>query len=98
MVNGMRFFICSCAGEALLVEPDKDCQIVEISLWARGYGGGKLSWRERLRFIKNILITGEPYHDQVVLSYDEVKKLADYLLETIKTDEKKSDTETQKAD
>ncbi len=83
--NKELFLKCTCHGEALQIEYEVDKRWNEdgeywVSLWERGFDG-ILCWRERLRWVWNILKTGKPFSDHVILSKQDAIKLRDFINE-----------------
>jgi len=54
----------------------------EFSMWNR-VGDSPLSFRQRLRWCWNILRTGMPWADMVILSDEKVKNLAEFIYQNI---------------
>ena len=87
-VDKSKFVRCDCFGHALEVR--RDMEIVdgkithknfEICIWERyGESNRKMSWRERIRWCWQVLRTGRPWADQVTISDDKAKKLAEFIL------------------
>jgi hypothetical protein len=74
------FVKCTCHSEGLMVEADEDN--LYLSIWERGYGhDSTLSWRQKLRYIWQILIRGKPYGDQIVLDREGCFTLSKALIE-----------------
>ena len=62
------FVPCSCGSEGLHVFKFKQDKELYISIWELGYGkDNRLSWKQRIRYIWQILKDGRPYGDQIVL-------------------------------
>jgi hypothetical protein len=74
----MKMFICSCYGEAVAAEPDDACQTIDLAFWQNGRHRSSIS--TRIRHIVEILKTGVPYTDMVVLSAEEAESLGNYLI------------------
>jgi hypothetical protein len=63
-----------------MVEADEDG--LYLSIWERGYGhDNTLSWKQKLRYIWQILIRGKPYGDQIVLDREGCFALSKALIE-----------------
>jgi hypothetical protein len=74
---------CGCHNHELHLE--KDCcgdPMWYGSFWIRGYSGEK-SWRWTLRQLWQILKTGRPYGDEVVLSKEHLEELQVYVQEQL---------------
>jgi hypothetical protein len=63
-----------------MVEADEDS--LYLYLWERGYGhDNTLSWKQKLRYIWQILKHGKPYGDQIVLDRKGCFALSKALIE-----------------
>lgn len=76
--NNKLFLQCSCSCSVLVVEKFPEDKEYYISLF-KGKHGFKLCWRERFRWIKEILLTGNIWTDNVVLEEKDVKELSKFL-------------------
>lgn len=76
--------MCSCYGEGLYIENNKECETIDISFFRRGFSGALLSWRERVRWCWNILSKGTPYTDELMLNMEEAKKVKEWLNSNVK--------------
>ena len=68
---------CTCNSEAIVVTPLGDGEVSLVMFDWRG--GGSSTWAWRLRHIWRILTIGHPYTDDVILSTEDARKLADIL-------------------
>jgi len=96
------FIECECGTHLLQVTNDVEIfdsinsvtdkprvrQEFELAMFTYGTYHSKPSFWERLRIIWNYLKTGRMYSDQLILSPDEAKKLADFINENIVPTEK----------
>lgn len=64
---------CDCHNEVLVVTPDAALEEIYLAIW--GPRTRKPGWRTRLRFIWNIIRTGQPYEDQFVLNKEGARTL-----------------------
>lgn len=71
---------CECHTHELHVERDSDAGVDNwyVSFWQRGYHT-TTDWKWRLRYVWQILKTGRPYGDEVVLSRDQMQELFNYI-------------------
>ena len=72
---------CVCHGEALEVThwPNKDCpDEIWFSIWQQGFTV-PLCWRERFRWCWNILRKGKPWKDNIILTPEKAKEVADFI-------------------
>lgn len=76
-INEMKkvFIECECGSHILKVEKDTDDGEVSIYISMYTFGTGKHGWTRRLINCWNILRTGTPYRDQLVLTEAEFSKL-----------------------
>jgi hypothetical protein len=79
---------CECGSHLLQVVSDVEENAVPdiahryfIALFNYGYNN-VTTWKHRLRVCWRVLTKGEPYDDQLVLTPDEAKKLADFINST----------------
>lgn len=75
-----KFFPCDCHTEGLRVCYDPDDGAVYLSIWQDGYQGA-YPWRDRVRHIWQIIKTGRPWEDQLVMRRESVAPLAQFLLD-----------------
>lgn len=73
---------CSCHTHELHFEKDFEDDMWYISFWQRGYIS-ETSWRYRFRCILQILKTGRPYGDEVVLEKKDLEELKQYVDEQL---------------
>jgi hypothetical protein len=76
---------CSCHTHELHIERDMDDTVPMWfgSFWIRGYSG-KHDWKFRARMIWQILKTGTPYGDEIVLERKDMEELLTYVQEQVK--------------
>jgi hypothetical protein len=80
------FLKCSCTSHALEIQrfnfsnPDTNYtdEGFNISIWVNSFNY-KLCWSERFRWIWNILKTGVPWSDNIILSNEQTKQLNQYI-------------------
>lgn len=78
--NKTFFMLCSCQSEILLVDYDHELQIADISIYENSLSHSfKLSWKQRIKYIWNILVSGKPYSDQMVLTKKQLKELSQFI-------------------
>jgi hypothetical protein len=70
---------CECESHALEVERLFEDKEYYLSMWNRGRSYFPMSFRERLRWCWNILKTGVPYTDQMILNDEEMNKIIDFV-------------------
>lgn len=81
-MNKTVFIKCTCHSEGVLVEVDKELDALFLSIWERGYRiDNTLSWKQKLRYIWQVLIYGKSYTDQIVLDRKACFALSKALIE-----------------
>ncbi len=80
-----KYYACDCASEIILLSNDKKDKYINFAIFSYGkYYNDILSFKERLRYIWNILRTGKPYKDEIILNYSTAKELGKDLLKLTK--------------
>lgn len=79
-----QFFDCECHTECIELQPEKEDKRIYFSIYTFGCKDTKTSLKEKLKHIKRIIKFGTPFEDQIVLSNETAKKMAEYILEEIK--------------
>ncbi len=74
---------CDCSCSQLEVEYDKEEKWFYLSMWYRGYKTKKMDWRNRLRWIWQILTKGNLWSDHMILSRENADKLSKFLQTTV---------------
>lgn len=76
-----KYIKCSCAGELISLEKWDD-HLICLSLWERGFkNNNKLTFGERIRWCWEILRTGKPFTDSVLLGKEGIDDMVDALKE-----------------
>lgn len=79
-----RFFECSCGGEGIMMSyemEEEGMPYVDLAFFSCGYiSKRQLSLWDKLRYCWHILITGEPFADEVMLNSEIAEKLGRELL------------------
>jgi hypothetical protein len=73
-----KLYRCDCYGSGLVIGnelDDKDHPVLHVSFWALGGYKTKLDWKERWRWIWNIIKTGSPWTDQIILNSTAAEEL-----------------------
>lgn len=79
----LEYFIeCECHAEGLHIEQDDESNDVYLSLWY--FGHQNLTWRNKLRWVWNI-IKGRPDPDSIVVRQDLVSEIISVLEKMRKT-------------
>ena len=79
---------CECHGHALEVThcPNTDgTNEYWFTVWKRGYDG-RLCWRERIRWCWNILRTGRPWGDEIILTPGCANQICEFINQHLKDD------------
>lgn len=75
-----KFFLCQCHAEGVWITKESNEKEFYFSLWGQGrYPKTPRLW-DRLRNCWKILTTGVAYEDQIVLSSDTAKKMANFIV------------------
>ena len=69
---------CECGTELLHVETDKEYKNFYLCFYKYGQRTF-VSWQNQLRLIWQIVKTGSPFGDMIMLNYKEAKKLSKFL-------------------
>ncbi|NBW11401.1 MAG: hypothetical protein EBR82_25545 [Caulobacteraceae bacterium] len=69
------FIECDCYSEGVKFNYDKD-GLLYISIYQKGFKPRTKTWREKLRWIWQIITKDVPYDDEVVLSKNKIQQLA----------------------
>jgi len=70
---------CDCYTHELSVLYDEETDMFELAYWQRGRGEQPWSWKTRFKMIWDILTTGNPYSDMIILKRKNMYKLHDYI-------------------
>jgi hypothetical protein len=83
MINKNRLHLeCSCLSHALHIDKEESvendpCPMWYVSIWLRGHSSKR--WKYRWGQFWQILKTGEPYGDEVVLEKKDLLELQEYI-------------------
>lgn len=78
--NKSLYLKCDCSCHLLEIEYDDDFDdSFCIALWSRGRQGEILSWRDRIRWIWNIIRTGNPWSDSIIINKTKAKEIINYI-------------------
>jgi len=93
-----QLYVCECNGEALVMDYDRKDEELLLAFWSVGnkHRSNTLTWRERLRWIWHVIITGQPYTDMVILSRDTARELAGEILASTYAKKRTSRKRTEK--
>jgi len=76
---------CDCHGEVLEIQAydysdthPNDTGFY-MSMWRMSSDSHKMSWRERFRWCWQILRTGDPWNDYIMLTKENAKKVSQYI-------------------
>ena len=69
------FLECDCYSEGIKFNYDED-GLLYISIYQRGFKPRTKTWREKLRWIWQIITKDVPYDDEVVISKNKIQQLA----------------------
>lgn len=75
-----KWIECSCHDEGIMLAVDEDFSTIDLALFKFGKFSGSLSLKEKFRYCLRVLFKGTPFLDEIVLSKDNAKELAQELL------------------
>jgi hypothetical protein len=81
MKNNIAHFRCECHSEGIVVRKD-ELGLYEFGFVAYHMQSSKLTWKNRLRTIWQLIRKGTYYTDMVILDKKRVKELVKFLKET----------------
>ena len=83
-----KFIQCHCGTEGIMIsyETEEDgLPVIDLAFFGYGYITNRtLSLWEKLRYCWHILIKGEPFIDEVILSQNNAKELATELMRFVR--------------
>jgi hypothetical protein len=77
-MNKEIFLECDCYSEGIRFNYDED-GMLNISLYQRGFAPRTRSWKEKLRWIWQIIRKDVPYDDEIILSKEKINLLAQFV-------------------
>jgi hypothetical protein len=81
-----KFYKCGCSAHALEVDSSfVNEDEIYLSIWQYGRVNPSLNWRERIRWCWNIILTGNPWGDSVILNKNQCSELVEQLNSAIQT-------------
>ena len=76
-----KMILCECQSEALLCQKlEGDSEFLYFSIYTSGQYNKKPNLVERIKYCFWHLFTGKKYEDQVILSENQAKDLANWIL------------------
>lgn len=79
MRDNYKFIMCDCGGQAVCIDHDEDQMF--LSFFEHGaHNDNTLSWKERIRWIWNVLKTGRPFSDYIVIEKEKALELGNEIL------------------
>lgn len=75
-----EFYECDCHSEGVRMQYDEELPLAELGFFQYGFGARVLSFRDRIRCAWQVLRTGYPFADTVILSQEEASRLGRDLL------------------
>lgn len=70
---------CECRGAAIEITHWNDDNEFWFSIWKQSPYLRPLRWKERIRWCWNILRTGNPWADDIILTSENAKKVAEFI-------------------
>ncbi len=80
-ISKTQMVFTTCGTEAIGMDYDEKDDTTSLAFWQLGEYGYRLGWRERLRWIKQIIKGKRPYTDMVILDKKERTNLIEALQE-----------------
>jgi hypothetical protein len=78
--NNIHFELCNCKSEVLILEYDQEIGLMDCAIYESGISiRHKMSWRQKIKYIWQVLINNKPYADQIVLDKTQIQKLKVFL-------------------
>lgn len=74
-----EFILCSCSSEGIYIKKYKNEDEVYFSLFSRGINPKRFNWKDRFRYVWNVLKKGKPFEDEIVLDKSSIVKLLKVL-------------------
>lgn len=80
---------CDCGGDLLelerYVEESPSDRGFQIAFWDYGqWGRAPMSWKQRIRWCWNVLKTGCPWSDMVMINDEKALEISNFILKNIK--------------
>jgi len=79
-----RWIECDCHSEGIMISHDDNDPFpnIYLAIFSHGkYKNNKLSLKEKLRYCWQVIRTGNPFEDEIMLRQETAKELAEALLE-----------------
>lgn len=78
--NKTLFIPCNCRNELLKIEFDHELKLAEFAIYHHNIKiSNRLSLWQKIRYIIQIILHGNPYGDQIVLDEKQLKELKLFL-------------------
>lgn len=75
---------CECKGEIMSFISFPEDGDIYVSLYSHYYVNNNLNLMQRLKYVWNVLITGKVHTDQIILSKENAKTIADWIKNNVK--------------
>lgn len=80
MKNDKSIFVkCQCYSEGMSIDYDAQDDQYYFAYWKQGMTNQALGWKEKIRHCWNIIKTGKPFNDEVIINQEDANKLSDFL-------------------
>lgn len=80
-----KSYKCNCHGEMIMMgyeNNEKDgIPTIDLAFFSYGHCNGTLSFKSKIKWIWHILVTGQPFLDEVMLDQETAKRLGEDLIE-----------------
>jgi hypothetical protein len=82
--NKTIFLLCDCKSEVLVIDYDSDYQLADFSIYENFASySNKMSLWQKIRYMYKVMVTGNPYADQMVFNREQLKEIKDFLNQII---------------
>jgi len=81
-INDFRtaFIPCDCESELLVVRYDGEFDILDLCIYeTQSSFKSKMSWYQKIRYIYQLMKTGQSYTDQIILNRKQINELKGFL-------------------
>ena len=78
--SNIHFELCGCKSEVLVLEYDKEIGLIDLAIYEHKISfTNKMSWKQKLRYVWQVIRYNRPFNDQIVLDQDQILKLKLFL-------------------
>lgn len=82
--NKLLFTVCDCGSELLYIEYDPEIKTAELAIFEVSSSfRNKMTFKQKIRYIWQVLIHNKPFGDQIILSNKSIQELKHFLNKVI---------------